>query len=569
MRACPKCFLTYPDDSSFCFVDGTALGAREPTRVGTVLGGRYALEAVIARGGMSTVYRARHTIVERLVAIKLVETAQAEDTTMRERFRREAKHTASLSHPNIIEVYDFGTTDDGASYIVMEYLEGSPLSEIIAKGPMPIETVLSTSIQIARGLARAHDLHVTHRDLKPANVVVVRGRPLVKLLDFGIAQSLRDQRLTAQGEAYGTPHYMAPERILSNDARPSVDLYSLGVMLFQMVTGRLPFLASDTHEYMRKQLQEAPPSPSMFVRGIPAALEQLILRLMAKKPDERPVDAHQVAGELAAISPTARESAASLVSAARRSSAPPVVIAQTGWIKRAAVMERLTREAFRSETPPPEHLGRMARVKALVTKLHESRDRALVTQRAIDALDDDVHGTRERIVRALDTIAADLSVSRQELRDARVSVTPYAESEALAEATYHTRVATLPKDFSLEQLHEVTDEIANAVNSVAEALQSWNQAKHAALKAGHWLQSKNRQVEDLEFQAQALHQQLERLSMDRDGERTELVVTVQTIGTEIGAFEAELHVLCTELAEPFAEHPEAQELLADLTRQPR
>src|SRR5262249_12419467 len=161
--------------------------------------------------------------------------------------------------PNVIEIFDQGETGDGTPYIVMELLEGQTLSALIEKGPIPPPRAVPILIQLARGIARAHDLGVVHRDLKPENIFICRrpdGSDLVKLLDFGSARSRGDSRLTNAGELFGTPQYIAPERITSGDTGPSVDLYAMGVIFFEVSTGKLPFEASDPPTFLVKHMKE-------------------------------------------------------------------------------------------------------------------------------------------------------------------------------------------------------------------------------------------------------------------------------------------------------------------------
>src|SRR4051812_4874351 len=162
--------MRYPNEATFCFVEGAELVELPDPRVGTLLAGRYVIEDVIGEGGMATVYRARHKLVDRPCAIKILNPALATDHVVRERFRREAKSAQKLSHPNIIEIYDQGETDDHTAYMVMEHLRGSALADLVSSGPMEIGRAVGIMIQIARGIARAHDFEVIHRDLKPENI---------------------------------------------------------------------------------------------------------------------------------------------------------------------------------------------------------------------------------------------------------------------------------------------------------------------------------------------------------------------------------------------------------------
>ena len=228
MKICPACALKYPDSEPRCFVDNSELRAMDDPRIGTLLAGRYQIESQLGEGGMAVVYRARSALVDRPVAVKIMNAALVRDASLKERFRREAKTSAAIAHPNIVEILDYGE-EEGVPYLVMELLDGMSLDKMIERQPLPIPMVATLGAQLARGLARAHDFSVIHRDLKPENVFVARmegGKPLVKILDFGIARSLHDQRLTSAGQIFGTPQYMAPERVGSIDAGPAADLYA-------------------------------------------------------------------------------------------------------------------------------------------------------------------------------------------------------------------------------------------------------------------------------------------------------------------------------------------------------
>src|SRR6185369_13092781 len=259
------------------------------------------VEEVIGEGGMATVYRARHKLVDRLVAVKIMNPLLASDPIVRERFRREARSAQKLTHPNIIEIYDQGDTEDGTAYMVMELLQGESLAPVIARGPLDVDRAIGIMIQIARGVARAHDLEVIHRDIKPENIFLCQredGSDLVKVLDFGIAKSRQDSRLTNQGELFGTPQYMAPERIRGEDSDGSSDIYALGVVFFEMLTGELPFNAPDIATFFVKHMEEPPPPVRSLNGRVPPALDDLVRRMLAKTPGERPVDAHRIHQDL-------------------------------------------------------------------------------------------------------------------------------------------------------------------------------------------------------------------------------------------------------------------------------
>src|SRR5258708_6435872 len=432
MKTCEQCHLRYPNESTFCFVDGKPLVHLQDPRVGTTLAGRYVIEEVLGEGGMATVYRARHKLVDRPCAVKIMNPGLSRDPVVRERFRREAKAAQKLAHPNIIEIFDQGDTEDGTSYLVMELLEGESLGTTLTRGPLGYERALPIMVQVARALARAHDFEVIHRDLKPDNIFLCLrsdGSDLVKLLDFGSARSMQDARLTGQGEVFGTPQYMAPERITSIDAGASSDLYAVGIIFFEMLTGQLPFDAPDIPSYFLKHLKEPPPKVRKVAPDTPESLEKLILSLMAKEPGGRPVDAHRMHNDLLAICnklkvPVPPEPDAEEEPSSRRVPAtlPPVAIDR--WAKRTTVFEQMLNKAFGGK-PPAELAKMLEEVKGLVGKVGGLRSESVTEQRKLEGLEARGRDGRQRIGFAVDALGVDASKARDEARAARAEVAPF------------------------------------------------------------------------------------------------------------------------------------------------
>jgi eukaryotic-like serine/threonine-protein kinase len=261
--------------------------------------GKYEVLDVLGRGGMGLVYRAFDRQLNREVAIKTVTEGFTRDPEMLQRFYREAAKTGALKHPNIIIVYDLGE-QDGFPYIVMEYLSGDPLDRMIQSGkPQPLAFKLHIIEQVCYALGYAHRNDVIHRDVKPANVIV-QADGVVKLLDFGIArQEKTDGHLTRTGHVIGTLHYMAPERLKNAPFDGRSDIFSVGVMLFQLLTGQLPF--SGDYSIVQKILSEQQPPLSQFLEKYPPALDAIIDRSMAKNPDDRYSTADEMAAEIAAL----------------------------------------------------------------------------------------------------------------------------------------------------------------------------------------------------------------------------------------------------------------------------
>ena len=248
---------------------------------------RYDLSEILGRGGMSVVYRAVDRVLDRTVAVKVLPAAFAEDPTLVERFAREARAAASLNHPNIVAVYDSGT-DRSVHYIVMELVAGVDLAQALRdRGPLPVAEAAEIAAEIADALAAAHAAGIVHRDVKPANVMV-QPSGSIKVLDFGIARARDDAELTRATTVLGSAPYMAPEVALGGSADERSDIYSLGCVLYEMLTGGPPFMA-DLPLAVMHQHANVEPRPVRTLRPeVPAALDELTLRMLAKQPDERP-----------------------------------------------------------------------------------------------------------------------------------------------------------------------------------------------------------------------------------------------------------------------------------------
>ena len=267
--------------------------------------GEYRVEQVIGRGGMGVVYSGLQPVIEKRVAIKVLNAELSADPALVRRFLDEARAVNRIRHPNIIDIFSFGQLADSRQYFVMEYLEGHTLADRLQSADLPGTELPPLLGQICDALDAAHAEHIVHRDLKPENIWIVeprRGRPFVKLLDFGIAKLLAtgEPHTTQAGMLMGTPHYMSPEQCYGQAVDHRTDLYALGVILYQTYTGRLPFQGEVFAEILAKQLTLVPDRPATIV-PIPAALDDLIMRCLAKDPADRPSSARVLGEELAGI----------------------------------------------------------------------------------------------------------------------------------------------------------------------------------------------------------------------------------------------------------------------------
>jgi serine/threonine-protein kinase len=294
-----------PEDATPLQADSTmAVAVPVDPLLGRLLDGKYRLDERLGEGGMGRVYRATHLLIERTVAVKVLNSNLVTDEEAKERFRREARAAGRLRHTNAVAVTDFGQTADGLVYIVMELLEGQSLREVLVReAPLDAARAVSLMLQVSAAVGAAHDAGVIHRDLKPANIFVVQREhapPVVKVLDFGIAKLAADvvedgelNTLTQTGIMIGTPRYMSPEQCDGAKLTPASDVYSLGIILYELLTGSTPFTGTSPLA-LALQHSSRPPRPPRELRpSIPAEIEAVALKALDKKPEERPSDANE------------------------------------------------------------------------------------------------------------------------------------------------------------------------------------------------------------------------------------------------------------------------------------
>lgn len=278
--------------------------------IGRILDKRYRLEEKLGTGGMGEVYRAKDLQESTEVAIKILKQPLTCDKKAEEYFWQEAQATALIRHPNVVDAIDIGVTEETCPYIVMELLEGQTLREVISQdAPLNVTRAIVLMLQISEGVGAAHDVGIIHRDLKPTNVFITRAthKPSkVKVLDFSLAKLLRQNKSDdmfgyTSGKIRGTPRYMSPEQCEGNELTPASDVYSMGVILFEMLTNVQPFSGINAKEIALNQISEQPQSMREFVPNIPVEIDAFVQRVLSKDPEKRPHDANEFRHELESI----------------------------------------------------------------------------------------------------------------------------------------------------------------------------------------------------------------------------------------------------------------------------
>jgi eukaryotic-like serine/threonine-protein kinase len=495
VKICPRCSESgalvgsplFGDEASFCSACGGGLAWNNDPHLGRTIAARYRLIKRLGVGGMSSVYLARHVIIERLSAIKILRQELSTNLAHRERFLREARAVNRINHENIVEITDFGESD-GVTYLVMEFIEGQTLLTHLQRGAFAWQRAASIALQIASALARAHEAGIIHRDLKPENVLLLTrpDRDVVKLTDFGIAKIVDAPALTFNSQLFGTPGYIAPEYVEAGITTPASDVYSLGVVLYEMVTAKMPFDARGQAELLFFPLTRAPIPPSQRVRAagapaIPPEIESLVLRMIARRPEERPRDAFQICDALQdallrsptraprsapppAMPPVSsgaeRDEAPTVFEHAMSSppAAPPLLKVPTPEMSsrwHAALLD-LNASIGRARAAGGGHAAAAAHAAALVERAADIVSRLERVSRAagdnqarVDLLEANAREFRANLGRAIDVLVRDRSrelAHLEALRDAQMR-----DEEARA------RTVVDDLTFQIETLHEQLD----------------------------------------------------------------------------------------------------------------
>src|SRR4051812_2054987 len=276
--------------------------------IGRTLDGRYRIESVLGEGGMGLVYRARHAMLNKPLAIKVLKPEVSKDAEVMQRFQQEAQSASGIGNQHIIDISDFGSLPDGSTYFVMEFLDGVSLTKAIeVQHPMPADRVIRIAKQLCEALGAAHERSIVHRDLKPDNIYLVKrgnDKDFVKVLDFGIAKvGGASSKLTKAGQVFGTPHYMSPEQCAGSNVDQRTDIYALGVILYEMSAGRVPFDADNLMGILTKHMYKKPIPPHELPppQNVPPGLEAIIMKCLEKSTEVRYQSMAEVKADLEAI----------------------------------------------------------------------------------------------------------------------------------------------------------------------------------------------------------------------------------------------------------------------------
>lgn len=538
--------------------------------IGKVVAGRYRLETRLGEGGMGIVYRARHVLIDRVVALKIIRPDLRSETHLRQWMLREARAANRVDHAHIVQIYDIGETETNELYLVMEYLVGISLASVCAKGPLAITRAVDIIEQMCAALTRAHDLGVIHRDLKSDNIMLtVQGgrKDFVKILDFGLAALARDTRLAPKGAVFGTPEYMAPEQARGEDATNLCDLYALGVLFFEMVTGELPFRSNDRETLLEMQRSAPAPRPSSIQREIAPQVEEIILRLLEKDPVKRFRDGHHLQEELKSFQRSLPTHQWEKLEQGDQPPAPlPPPPAPTPgvqeWGTRAANFARMLARGYPNGKAPEEIQQAVDTLWDLAARASRLEGELASHTRRLESIRRRGRALRAEIGRKVEGQAADesraLREASAERNQAALYKTKMEKANKVLEESLRRAEKASKTGGDLSQLRDIFESVGHARATVAAHESQYRAYTESADKIEAHAANLRKQIEELRGELQHYSDALEN---DLNAGRELIAKRVESAIN----YEKKFLDASTQLMNHFRELPECRDLLKELS----
>jgi serine/threonine-protein kinase len=535
--------------------------------LGRVIAGRYRLEARAGEGGMGVVYRARHVLIDRVVALKLIRPDLRGETHLRAWMLREARAANRVDHAHIIDIHDIGETEEGELYLVMEYLVGQSLSGELARGPMALARGVDILEQMCAALARAHDLGVVHRDLKSDNILLSsRGgrKDFVKILDFGLAHLAMDPRLAPKGAVFGTPEYMSPEQARGEEANAQSDLYALGVLFFEMLTGQLPFRSDDRETLLEMQRTAIAPKPRSIKPDVLPSAENIVIKLLEKDKRKRYQDAHHLHEELKALQRSLPSTPWEAATATGENAVPPPPPPPQSpgvieWANRAALFSRMVSRAYPGGNAPPDVANAMMQAWQLAERATRLEGEVATHTRKLEALERRGRALRAEIGRKVEELAHEESRALRDVTAEQNEAQRLRDQVALAEraAAQAKQAADSATGGSAAQLRQIYERAGAAIALLeARREQAGIHDQKATVKDSH--------ARDLRRQIEELRSQLSRYAEALEEDLAQGREKVAARTREGLAFEKAFSEVSALLLNHLKTKPEARDLLQDL-----
>jgi serine/threonine-protein kinase len=530
-----------------------------------VIAGRYRLEARIGEGGMGVVYRARHVLIDRVVAVKLIRPDLRGETHLRAWMLREARAANRVDHAHIIDIHDIGETEDSELYLVMEYLVGTSLSSELARGPMPLARSADVLEQMCAALARAHDLGVVHRDLKSDNILLTtRGgrKDFVKILDFGLAHLAMDPRLAPKGAVFGTPEYMSPEQARGEEATAQSDLYALGVLFFEMLTGQLPFRSDDRETLLEMQRTSVAPRPRTIKPDVLPAAESIVIKLLEKDRRKRFQDAHHLHEELKSLQRSLPSTPWEVNTTGENLAPPPAPPPQSAgvieWASRAALFSRMVSRAHPANNAPTEVQTALSQTWELASRATRLEGEVASHTRKLEALERRGRALRAEIGRKVEELAHEESRALRELQAEQAEVARLRDALQQADrASSQAKTAADQASGAAAQLRVVFERAGAAAAFVDAKREQLKQHEQKATQKEAQARDLRRQIEELRAQ---LARYAEALEEDLSSGREKVAARTR----EGIAFEKSFSEVSALLLNHLKAKPEARDLLQEL-----